>query len=151
MGVLFYADNGILALTSPDHLQEALDVLTGLFVMVGIQTNVKKMVGMVCQPCYMFVGKSEVAYTRRITGLGTYFREFKQERVHCPECEVDPEVGFMEAHRQAQNGTGRAPQWATTPPPPDPRIYRVSFLRATRSIGRQMEGYEGMVTIHNKL
>ena len=55
----FYADNGIIALPRTDRLQEVLDVLMELFDRVGLQTNVKKMVGMVCQPCYMDVSHSE--------------------------------------------------------------------------------------------
>ena len=50
LAALFYTDDGLLASLKLDCLQEALDVLTILFDRVGIQTNVKKTVGMVCQP-----------------------------------------------------------------------------------------------------
>ena len=55
---LFYADNGLLALPRPDHIQPALDILTGLFNRMGLQINVNKKVGMVCQPCHIFGGHS---------------------------------------------------------------------------------------------
>ena len=47
---LFYTNNGLIASPSLARIQAALDVLTGLFNRLGLQTNVNKMVGMVCQP-----------------------------------------------------------------------------------------------------
>ena len=44
---LFYADGGIITLTRTARMQEELDVLTGMFDRVGLQTNAKKTVGMV--------------------------------------------------------------------------------------------------------
>ena len=39
---LLYADDGILASPRPNHLQDMLDVLPGIFNRVGLRTNVKK-------------------------------------------------------------------------------------------------------------
>ena len=60
----FYADDGILASPRSARLQATLDVLTGLFDRVGLQTNVKKTVGIVFQPCRMAGVHSEAAYER---------------------------------------------------------------------------------------
>ena len=49
--VLFYADNRLLASPWPDRIQEAVDFLKVVFNWVGMRENVKKTVGMVCQPC----------------------------------------------------------------------------------------------------
>ena len=46
----FYTDSGMVASTNPGWLQTALDTLTGLFDWVGLQENVIKTAGMVCQP-----------------------------------------------------------------------------------------------------
>ena len=62
-------------------MQVAIDVLTGMFDRVGINTKVKNMLGMVFQPCHMSSGHSEAAYDRRMTEVGPYFMEGKQERV----------------------------------------------------------------------
>ena len=35
----FYADNGLIALRDPNFLQQAFDLLPGLFDRVGLQTN----------------------------------------------------------------------------------------------------------------
>ena len=48
--VIFYADYGILASPWPARIQEALEVLTGLFYRVGLRMNVNKMVDITCQP-----------------------------------------------------------------------------------------------------
>ena len=43
----FYADDGMVASIDPGWLQLAFDMLTGLFYGVVLQTNVRKIVGMV--------------------------------------------------------------------------------------------------------
>ena len=58
------------------RLQEALDVLLGMVDRVSIHTDVK-MMGVVCQPCYMADGHLEAEYVRRMTGVGLSFRECK--------------------------------------------------------------------------
>ena len=45
--VLFYADNGMVALLDPCWLQGTFNSLVGLFDRVGLQTNVRKAVNMV--------------------------------------------------------------------------------------------------------
>ena len=47
---LFYADDSLRASLHPDRLQEALNILTGLFYRVVLLTKMNKKVGMVCQP-----------------------------------------------------------------------------------------------------
>ena len=44
---LFYADNGMVALSYPCWFQAAFNILVGLFDRVGLRTNVGKTVGMV--------------------------------------------------------------------------------------------------------
>ena len=46
---LFYANDVLLASPRPARLQVVLDVLIGLFYRFGLQTNVSKMVEMLCQ------------------------------------------------------------------------------------------------------
>ena len=47
---LFYADDGMVALSDPRWIQGAFNTLVGLFDRVGLQTNTRKTVGMVCRP-----------------------------------------------------------------------------------------------------
>ena len=47
----FYADNGLIASRDPDFLQQAFDILMGLFDRFSLGTNVEKMAIMICQPC----------------------------------------------------------------------------------------------------
>ena len=60
---LLYTYGGLLALPWPVRLQEALDVLTGLFDWVGLRKNLDKTVGMVCQPYHTSGRQFEVVYT----------------------------------------------------------------------------------------
>ena len=48
---LFYADDGMVALSQPRWLQGAFDTLVSLFDRVGLQKNAGKTVGMVYRPC----------------------------------------------------------------------------------------------------
>ena len=47
---VFNVENGMVASTNPVWLQTAFDTLMGLFDRVGLRTNIRKTVGMVCQP-----------------------------------------------------------------------------------------------------
>ena len=47
----FYVDNGMVASTNSGWLHTAFDILTGLFDRVGLKTNFKRTVGMVCHIC----------------------------------------------------------------------------------------------------
>ena len=40
---VFYADNGLIAARNPKHFQTVIDLLSGLFDRVGLQTNTEKM------------------------------------------------------------------------------------------------------------
>ena len=48
---LFYADDGMLALSDPQWLQWSFTQLVGLFDRVGLKTNCNKTVSMTCRPC----------------------------------------------------------------------------------------------------
>ena len=65
--VLFYADNGMVALSDPGWLQGAFNTLVGMFYRVGLQKNVGKTVGMVYHHCQATGDLNIEAY-----GSGTY-------------------------------------------------------------------------------
>ena len=67
---LFYADNGMVALSNPRWLQWAFNALVGLFERVGLRTNVGKTVSMKFILCPAAGNQSEVAYGRKMTGEG---------------------------------------------------------------------------------
>ena len=51
LATLFYVDDRLLASQRLARLQEALDVLEGIFGIVVLRTNMDNTVGMVCHPC----------------------------------------------------------------------------------------------------
>ena len=67
-------------------LKSIFYTLTGLFDWVGLQTKVRKTVGMVCKLFHAVGVRSDEAYTRRMMGEGRSFKERQRERVLCPEC-----------------------------------------------------------------
>ena len=58
----------MVASSDPAWLQGAFNALLGLFDRVDLQTNVGKIVGMVCHTCQVAVNITKAAYGRRITG-----------------------------------------------------------------------------------
>ena len=48
---VFYTDDGMVVSSDPAWLQDAFNALVSIFNRVGLLTNVRKMVSMVCHPC----------------------------------------------------------------------------------------------------
>ena len=66
---LFYANDSMVVLSDPAWLQGAFTAQVFIFDRVGLMTNVRKTVSMVCQPCQAGSrNRKEEAYGRRITG-----------------------------------------------------------------------------------
>ena len=81
MAALLYANDGMVASTYPGWLKSEFDTLTGLFDRVGIQTNVRKTVGMMRRPCRAYGVRSDKSYTQRMTAEGRIFKERQRERM----------------------------------------------------------------------
>ena len=81
--VLFYAENGVVAFSDPRWIQGAFDTLVGLFDRVGLRTNFRKTVGMVCFPCQAVGNQSETAYGRWIMGEVPTYREQQKGLIQC--------------------------------------------------------------------
>ena len=58
---LFNVDDGMVALSDPQWLQDAFSTLVGLFDRVSLRTNVRKTFVMVCFLCQTAGNQSEVA------------------------------------------------------------------------------------------
>ena len=65
---LFYADDGMVALSNPRWLHWAFDTLVSLFEQVGLQTNFENTVSMFCRPCQAAGTQSAEAYGRQMSG-----------------------------------------------------------------------------------
>ena len=72
---LFYADDGMVALSDPSWIQWAFDTLVSLFDRVGLRTIVGKKVSMVCRPCQAAGTQSTAAYRRKMTGEVPTYQE----------------------------------------------------------------------------
>ena len=90
--------------TDPGWIQLEFDTLTGIFDRVGLRTNVRKTVGMVCRLCRAARVRSDEAYTWIMTGKERIFKERKREWVLYPKCRKYMENGSLVTHRQTQHG-----------------------------------------------
>ena len=97
----------MVASTDPGWIQSAFNMLTGLFDRVGLQTNIRKTVGMVCRPFREAGEKSDKAYTWRITGEGRSFKGRQRYWVLCPECGNELAKGSLVTHRQSHHGAAK--------------------------------------------
>ena len=75
---LFYSDNRIIVSTQWECIQWEFDVMTGIFEWVGLKTNAKKIVTMVCQPYHITGRHSGVTYLQLITDEGPSHRTCQQ-------------------------------------------------------------------------
>ena len=76
----------MFAISDPRWLQGNFNNLVGLFDRVGLRTNARKTVGVVCHPCQAAGNLSEAAYGRRVTGEGPTHRERLKGQVACGAC-----------------------------------------------------------------
>ena len=67
---LLYADDDMVASSNPRWIKWAFTALVSLFERVGLWTNVRKTVRMVCRPCQAAGTQSEAVYRRKMTGEG---------------------------------------------------------------------------------
>ena len=72
---LFYAKNGMVALSDPRWLQVSFSTLVGLFGRVILKTNVRKTFRTVYRPFQEVGAQLEAAYGRSIMGAGPLYRE----------------------------------------------------------------------------
>ena len=68
-----YSYNGLVALTKPERIQKAFDVLTGIFERVVLRTNTHRTVSTACQPCHVSGRISVEVYKMWTTGIGPIF------------------------------------------------------------------------------
>ena len=112
-------------------LNTAFDTLTGLFDWVGMKTNFKKTVGVVCHPCRAFGVQADEAYTRRMTGEGSSYKERQWERINFPEWGKYLARVSLTSHRQTQHGVakgGSGQEGDGEVGGDNPRTFRMTFL-----------------------
>jgi len=82
----FYADDGRLAGEDPVSVQTAIDIITDLFLRVGLHMNAAKTKAMTSLGAKAPRRQSSKSYERRLTGEGETYRERVAQRSACPEC-----------------------------------------------------------------
>ena len=80
---VLYADEGMIGAQDSEYIQNALNVLIGLFWRYGIVANIAKYRTITCQPRTLQSGMSEEAVNRRCTGVGASYCE--QLRIRTPD------------------------------------------------------------------
>ena len=100
---LIYADDDQLSAMDREWLQQALNVLVGMFERMGLKVNIAKTKFMICLPSSHHSHISVDAYKRKMTGEGETYRERKHRRVQCPECEAQLSASYLPTHLRMQH------------------------------------------------
>ena len=101
----------MVASYDPRWIQGAFNTLVGLFGRVGMRTNVRKTVGMVCRPCQAAGNLSEAVYGRRIMGEVPTYREQLKGQVSCRESGDMMAAGSLASHLMTQHGKVAETRW----------------------------------------
>ena len=144
---VFYANDGMVVLSDPAWLQGVFNALVAIFDRVGLLTNVRKTVSMVCHPCRAGAGnRTEEAYGRRLSGEERSYMEIQRERVACGECGEVLAVGSMSSHLMTRHGNVAARRQLWTPQTDGgPRTYKMSFPANGEPRRCPVEGCPGAV------
>ena len=126
---LFYADNVMVASLDPRWLQGAFSILVGLFDRVGLWTNSRETVGMVCRPFQAVGTQLEAAYGQWMTVEGPSYREWQKGRMQFRECGDDIATGSMLGHMKTKHGQAAEDSWSWTilVTGEEPCTYRMAF------------------------
>ena len=143
--LLFYVDDGMVALSDLRWFQGDFSTLVGLFGKVGLNNNVGKIVGMVCRPCQVVETQLEAAYGRRMTGVGNSYRERQQGQIQCKECGEEMVLGSLAGHIHTQHVREMESRrrWEYTTPVEEPRTYRMAFPTSRGPCNCPVEGCPG--------
>ena len=94
---IFYADDGLIASRDHKTLQLAVDLLTGLFDRVGLETKE----AMVFLPGRIRTSLSKSAYRARVEQ--DFRGQHKGRKVECGECGKLLAVGSLAKHQETQH------------------------------------------------
>jgi Reverse transcriptase (RNA-dependent DNA polymerase) len=95
---LFYADDGWLASHNPAILQEALNMATDLFLMMGLCMNATKTKSMNSHPGLELHYISTPAFSRQMLGNGPTYSATQRRITTCPVCEREIQQRNLKQH-----------------------------------------------------
>jgi hypothetical protein len=99
---IFYADDAYVASRQPARLQEALDILVGLFRRVGLDTNTTKTKTMVCVPGRIRTRLPSRSYDRMRFGFQTA-AQWNARSVECRRCGATLQARSLASHMASQH------------------------------------------------
>jgi hypothetical protein len=149
--LLFYADDGLLAGTDTQQVQESLDIITKGFLSVGLKMNATKTEYMTMEGGKRVVRLSNEAYERQCTGRGKTHRQKLLEKVTCELCGTKVNRQQIPVHQKrdtCKNGRKEyvpPPEWIAAaqaePPERGARTYRMSIPKGhTGEVVRPVDG-----------
>ena len=129
LAAIFYADDGMVALSELEWLQVSFNTLVGLFDQVGLCTNIGKTVGIVCHPCQAAGNLPKAMDGRRFTEEGPTYTEQLKGQVECGACSKLLESGSLSSLMMTQHGrvVKIRQKWITPAAGTGPQTFRMTF------------------------
>ena len=103
---LFYVDDSYITSQNKEQLQEALDIIIGLFESAGLVTNVTKTKAMTCIPGKIRTSLSDNVYAGKLAGLSK--KEWDKRVVVCNECGKTMKASSLTNHLEGVYGVYRS-------------------------------------------
>ena len=103
---LFYVDDDYIASQKKEQLQEALDILVGLFERAGLITNVGKTKAMTYIPGKTRTNLSDDIYAGQLVGL--LKKEWNKRKVVCNQCGDTLKASSLTNHLEGVHGVYRS-------------------------------------------
>ena len=104
---IFYADDALLSSRDPRKLQDALDIIVGLFERVGLRTNTTKTKVMICVPGKIKTRLSQSVYNNSQEGL-VAASDLQSRKVACNICGQILQADTLTSHLETQHDTYRS-------------------------------------------
>ena len=143
----------MVASSDPRWLQGNFNSLVGLFGRVGLQKNVGKTVGMVCNPCQAAENMFEATHGRTVTGEGPTYREWLKGRVSCSEYGEFIAAGYLTIHLMSQHGrvAETRQRWRTRAAGDGPRTFHITLPAMGGPQSCPVEGCPGRVAMRKAM
>jgi len=140
-----------MASRDAEWLQQAVDVISGLFACMVLITNTTKTQVMTCMPGYVSTHLSNTSYQCWKRGREEPLQAQQRQCVNCSECGKSLASSSLSQHLLTQHGQVGATSVLEAPPLLPPHEYHVSFPKHLRQIQCPVEGCPGTAKLHDGL
>jgi Reverse transcriptase (RNA-dependent DNA polymerase) len=114
--ILFYADDGLIAGTGKEKIQQLLTTITDLFYRIGLKMNTGKTKALISQPTIPNHRICTPAFNRRKSGEGLSYLSDNRTLINCTVCGLELQRRSYKRHMTSQHNNDNDPKKDHKPP-----------------------------------